>query len=121
MQNTKGTSDSAYPGTRGISELFIHRRITTTLVMIGIVLFGLIGYLFKKFGYDGAPLTLAFVLGPLLELNLKQSLLLSRGSFLIFITRPISAIFIFVAAMLFLTSLLSYVLRLEKLKRVMTN
>lgn len=86
----------------------------STFDVIIMIIFGLIGYLFKKFDYDGAPLTLAFVLGPLLELNLKQSLLLSRGSFLIFITRPISAIFIFVAVILFATSLLSYALRLRR-------
>jgi len=47
-EKTKGTSDSkpggSPPGAHGISELFIHRPITTTLVMIGIVLFGFIGY-----------------------------------------------------------------------------
>src|SRR2546426_9859317 len=47
-QKTKGTLDSKQgsspPGAHGISELFIHRPITTTLVMIGIVLFGFIGY-----------------------------------------------------------------------------
>lgn len=57
-----------------------------------LVIFGIVGYLLRKFGYEGAPLILAFVLGPMLELNLRQSLLLSKGSFLIFFTRPISAV-----------------------------
>ncbi len=72
------------------------------------VIFGVLGYLFRKFGYEGAPLILAFVLGPMLELNLRQSLLVSHGSFLIFFTRPISAIAILLAIILFLTSFIPY-------------
>jgi putative tricarboxylic transport membrane protein len=56
------------------------------------ILFGLVGYLFRKFEYEGAPLVLAFVLGPLLDLNLRQALLISDGSFLAFFVRPISAV-----------------------------
>ena len=56
------------------------------------VVFGLVGYLMKKFQYEGAPLLLAFVLGPMMEQALRQSLLISHGSFTIFFTRPISAI-----------------------------
>jgi putative tricarboxylic transport membrane protein len=59
------------------------------LVML---LFGIVGYLFRKFEYEGAPLILAFVLGPILELNLRQALISSKGSFLIFVTRPISLV-----------------------------
>ncbi len=55
------------------------------------VLFGVLGYLMRKFAYEPAPLVLAFVLGPMLENNLRKSLILSHGDFQIFITRPISA------------------------------
>jgi putative tricarboxylic transport membrane protein len=71
-------------------------------------IFGVLGYLFRKFGYEGAPLILAFVLGPMFELNLRQSLLLSHGSFLIFFTRPISAIAILLAITFFITSFIPY-------------
>jgi putative tricarboxylic transport membrane protein len=60
--------------------------------LIMMVFFGVVGYLIKKFAYEPAPLVLAFVLGPMLEKALRQSLLISQGSFLIFITRPISAV-----------------------------
>jgi putative tricarboxylic transport membrane protein len=53
-------------------------------------LFGVLGYLFRKFGYEPAPLVLAFVLGPLVENNLRKSLILSQGNFSIFVERPIS-------------------------------
>jgi putative tricarboxylic transport membrane protein len=62
-------------------------------VLITIV-FGLIGYLMKLFGYEAAPFVLGFVLGPLLETALKRSLILSDGSFMIFLNRPISAFFL---------------------------
>jgi putative tricarboxylic transport membrane protein len=55
------------------------------------VVFGVLGYLMRKFAYEPAPMVLAFVLGPMLENNLRKSLILSHGDFQIFITRPISA------------------------------
>jgi len=48
--------------------------------------FGVVGWIMRKFGYEGAPLILAYVLGPMLENALRQSLLISQGSFLIFFT-----------------------------------
>lgn len=59
--------------------------------------FGVVGYLFKKYGYEPAPLVLALVLGPIMERAFRQSLIISGGSPLIFVTRPISAIFVFAA------------------------
>jgi putative tricarboxylic transport membrane protein len=68
--------------------------------------FGVIGWLMRKFGYEGAPLILAYVLGPMLENALRQSLLISQGSFLIFVTRPISAVALGFAFLLLVTTLL---------------
>jgi putative tricarboxylic transport membrane protein len=62
----------------------------TTFDIAVMTIFGLVGYLMKKFQYEGAPLLLAFVLGPMMEQALRQSLLISHGSFTIFFTRPIS-------------------------------
>lgn len=55
------------------------------------IVFGVAGYLMRKFGYEGAPLVLAIVLGPMLEEALRQSLIISRGEFTIMFTRSISA------------------------------
>lgn len=57
------------------------------LVMIS---FGILGYLMKKFDYSLPAFLIAFILSPMLETSLRQTLLLSDGSFLIFLTRPIS-------------------------------
>src|ERR671918_2032375 len=56
------------------------------------VLFGVVGYVFKKLDYPLAPLVLALVLGDLAENALRQSLIMSQGSFAIFFTRPIAAV-----------------------------
>jgi putative tricarboxylic transport membrane protein len=69
-------------------------------------LFGIIGFLMKKFEYEGAPLILAFVLSPLLENALRQSLIMSHGSFTIFFIRPIALIFIIVALFLLISPLI---------------
>jgi putative tricarboxylic transport membrane protein len=61
------------------------------------VVFGVLGYLMRKFGYEPAPLVLAFVLGPMLENNLRKSLILSHGDFTIFVERPISAVCLLLA------------------------
>jgi putative tricarboxylic transport membrane protein len=62
--------------------------------------FGLLGYLMKKFEYDGAPLVLALVLSPMSEDAFRQSLLMSDGSFLIFFQRPVSLVLMGLAAVM---------------------
>jgi TctA family transporter len=62
---------------------------TFDIWMVG--LFGLIGYLFIKLGTEPAPLLLGFILGPMMEEYLRRALLLSRGDWSVFVTRPISA------------------------------
>ncbi|KPL55131.1 tripartite tricarboxylate transporter permease [Prosthecomicrobium hirschii] len=62
-----------------------------------IALFGLIGYGFIKVGFEPAPLLLGFVLGKLMEENLRRALSLSRGDPMIFFERPISAVLLVIA------------------------
>jgi TctA family transporter len=63
-------------------------------------LFGFIGYTFIKLEVEPAPLLLGFVLGPMMEENLRRALLLSRGDPAVFVTRPISLTLLIVAAAL---------------------
>ncbi len=63
-------------------------------VMLG---FGVLGYLMNKFGFPVAPLLIGFILGPLVEVGLRQSMIMSRGGLEIFVTRPISAVFLLLA------------------------
>ena len=70
------------------------------------IVFGAIGYFLRKFGYEPAPLVLAFVLGPLLENNLRKALILSQGDLLTFVERPISAACLLLALLLLIGPLL---------------
>lgn len=72
-----------------------------------LLLFGVIGYLLRKFRYEPGPLVLAFVLGPILETAFRQSLIISNGNPAIFVTKPISLFFLCVAALLVLSQLFS--------------
>ena len=68
--------------------------------------FGLVGYIFHKLGTEPAPLLLGFILGPMMEENLRRALLLSRGDWSVFVTRPLSAGLLAAAALLLIIVLL---------------
>jgi len=57
-----------------------------------VIVFGALGYLMKKLGFEPGPLVLAFVLGSLLEDSLRRSLLIFDGDPTGFVTRPISGV-----------------------------
>jgi putative tricarboxylic transport membrane protein len=69
--------------------------------IIIMLIFGIIGYLMRKFKYEPAPFVFALVLGPIMENALRQSLLMSEGSFVIFFTEPISCILLVAGLLLF--------------------
>ncbi|MBT2597259.1 tripartite tricarboxylate transporter permease [Arthrobacter sp. ISL-72] len=71
-----------------------------------VIVFGILGYLMKKFGFEPGPLVLAFVLGSLLEENLRRSLLLFGGDPAGFVGRPISSVLLLVFAAVMLLPLL---------------
>jgi putative tricarboxylic transport membrane protein len=86
-----------------IGAYVINNSVIDVTIML---LCGVVGYLMRKFEYEPAPLVLAYVLAPMLENALRQSLILSGGSFGIFMVRPISAGCLLVAAGLLFSSLL---------------
>ena len=63
-------------------------------------LFGVVGYVFYKLGCEPAPLLLGFILGPMMEENLRRALLLSRGDWTTFVTKPLSASLLGAAALM---------------------
>ncbi len=65
-------------------------------------IFGIVGYVFVKLECEPAPLILGFILGPLMEENLRRAMLLSRGDPVVFFTRPISLTMLVIAAFLLL-------------------
>ena len=64
--------------------------------------FGILGWIFVKLECEPAPLLLGFILGPMMEENLRRALLLSRGDPTVFVTRPISAVMLGMAVVLLL-------------------
>ena len=91
-----------------IGAYSINNSSTDVLIML---VFGVIGYLMKKLSLEAAPMVLAFVLGPMMETALRQSLIKSRGSFSIFFTRPISAACLMLAIALMILPLLPWLRR----------
>jgi putative tricarboxylic transport membrane protein len=81
----------------------VNNRPADVLLMAG---FGVGGHVLYKLGFEPAPLLLGFVLGRLLEEKLRQALALSRGSFLTFVTRPVSAGLLLVTALVLVIALL---------------
>ncbi|TCR62466.1 tripartite tricarboxylate transporter permease [Bosea sp. BK604] len=71
-----------------------------------LILFGFVGYLFMKWGFEPAPLLLAFVLGPLMEENLRRAMQLSGGNPMTFVTSPISAVLLAAAVALLILIML---------------
>src|SRR4249920_2555927 len=76
----------------------------TDVVLAGA--FGLVGYWLIKHDFEPAPLLLGMVLGPLMEENLRRALLISRGDWSVFLTRPLSAVLMATAAALLVLAVL---------------
>ena len=82
---------------------------------IGVMtVFGVLGYLMKKLDYPGAPLVMALVLGPMFEVALRQSLIMSSGNPMIFFSRPISAAFMGISILILLSPLGLMLLRKKR-------
>jgi putative tricarboxylic transport membrane protein len=87
-----------------IGSYTINNSTSDVFIML---IFGVMGYLMRKYGYEGTPLILALVVGPIFEGSMRRSLLMSSGSFSIFVTRPISAILLVVTLSLLVAGIFS--------------
>ena len=81
---------------------------TNVFDMWVVLVFGLLGYVMRKTGFEPGPLILAFVLGPIMERSFRQSLLISNGDPTIFFTRPISGTLIVIAALIIVLSAVQF-------------
>ena len=79
---------------------------TNSYEILIMLIFGAVGYVMRKTGFEGAPFCFAMIIGPLMETNLRQALLQSRGNLAIFFTRPISAVVMGIACLLLILQLL---------------
>jgi TctA family transporter len=76
--------------------------------------FGFIGYMFMRLKLDPAPLMLGFILGPMLEENFRRAMLISRGNFSVFITRPISGTLLALIAIFIVWQVLTFYFQSRK-------
>jgi len=87
--------------------------VNSSLFDVGIALiFGVIAYFLIKFGFPLPPIVMGLILGPIAEESLRQSLVVSEGSWTIFITKPISATFLVIASLIVIRK--AYVLIFSK-------
>ena len=84
-----------------IGAYSINNNIVDVITM---VLFGIVGYILRKFDYEMAPLILAYVLGPMLEAHFRTSLVMSDGNLRIFLERPISSVTLVISALLLIST-----------------
>jgi putative tricarboxylic transport membrane protein len=83
----------------------VNNSVTEVWFMI---VFGMVGYLLKKFEYEMPPMVLALILGPMFENALRQSLIISDGSVTIFFQRPISATLLTIAILLLISNIVPW-------------
>jgi putative tricarboxylic transport membrane protein len=80
--------------------------------VLATILFGILGWLIKRYGLEPAPLVLAFVLGPMLENNLSKALIMSRGAGLsFFFGRPISGTLLTMAILVLIYPMIRWLVR----------
>jgi putative tricarboxylic transport membrane protein len=91
-----------------IGSYAVHNSMLDVWYML---IFGVIGYVFKKLDYPLAPLVLALVLGDMAESALRQSLIISQGSLAVFFTRPIAGAITVLAILFFAMPVLTPWLR----------
>ncbi len=89
-----------------IGAYSVNLRVIDIVVMLA---FGGLGYVMKKYEYDGGPLILAFILGPILETALRQSLIISHGTLDVFVQRPISLVALLIALLFLIFPIISFV------------
>jgi putative tricarboxylic transport membrane protein len=87
-----------YPAIILFCAVGVYSSNTTAAQLVLMAGFTTFGYILHKFGCEPAPLVLGFILGPLMEENLRRSMVLSRGDPTVFIDRPISATLLGIAA-----------------------
>ena len=88
-----------FPAIMAFSAIGIYSVNSSSLENYLAAMFGVLGFMWRKLGCSPVPAILGFVLGPMIEENLRRALLVSRGDPLVFFTRPISLSFIIVTVL----------------------
>jgi putative tricarboxylic transport membrane protein len=95
-----------YPMILTFCAIGVYSLSNTTFDVYLMVLFGALGYIFKKLDCEPAPMLLGYILGPMMEEYLRRALLIAKGDASVLVTRPISATMLVLAAVLLVMVLL---------------
>lgn len=88
-----------------IGSYSLNNNVIEVVIMI---IFGIAGYVLRKFDFEGAPLMVAFILGPIWETSWRQSLIISDGRMSIFLEKPLSCLALIFSAVLIISSGFKY-------------
>jgi TctA family transporter len=103
-----------YPGILAVCCIGVYTVSNSSFLVLLMAVFGVLGYVFVKLKFEPAPLLLGFVLGPMMEENLRRAMTISRGDPAIFVTRPISLALLGCALLLLLAMLIPSMARRRK-------
>jgi TctA family transporter len=87
-----------FPAIMAFSAIGVYSVNSSSFEIYLTALFGVVGFVFSKLGFPPAPMLLGFVLGPMMEEHLRRAMLMSKGDPSVFVTHPISLVFILAAA-----------------------
>ena len=94
-----------------IGSYSLNNNVVEVVIMI---IFGIAGYILRKFEFEAAPLMVAFILGPIWENSWRQSLVISDGKFSIFLEKPISLATLALATLVVINALIKYYRKSKK-------
>jgi TctA family transporter len=100
-----------FPAIMAFSAIGIYSVNNSAFEIYLTALFGILGFVWMKLGFNLAPMLLGFVLGPMMEENLRRAMLMSRGDPSVFVTRPISLGFMIATVLILVVMLLPMVRR----------
>jgi putative tricarboxylic transport membrane protein len=100
-----------FPAIMAFSAIGIYSVNNSAFEIYLTAMFGILGFLWMKLGFNLAPMLLGFVLGPMMEENLRRAMLMSRGDPSVFVTRPISLGFILATVLILVVMLVPMVRR----------
>ena len=98
-----------FPAIVAFSAIGIYSGSNSSVDLYLAAVFGVLGFVWVKLGFNLAPMLLGFVLGPLLEENLRRAMLVARGDATVFFNRPISLCFMVVTVLILVVMLMPVV------------
>lgn len=98
-----------FPAILAVCCIGVYTVSNQSLLVSVMAFFGIFGYVFTKFGFEPAPLLLGFVLGPMMEVNLRRAMTISHGSPAVFFTRPVSLSLLLAALLLLALAMVPFI------------